>query len=164
MKNRFSAMRLLISTFLLLGLGISNFAHAQAATAKTAVESLRRLRSTTKWNVQSAKVADVDCDSKPDTIVLGSEQDKVVVGVVWGATAKKPQVFEFSIRADRQDGFCAAPTKIEVAPLDCESDEGTLSGCRMVRGCKAFSLSDEECDPFNFYWDAARKQLAWWRL
>ena len=157
-------MRFLISVLMLLGLGISNFANAQAATAKAAVESLRKHRSTTKWNVQSARLADVDCDSKPDTIVLGSEKDKVIVGIVWGATANKPQVFEFPIRADRQDGFCAAPTKIEVTPLDCESDEGTLPGCRVVRECKAFSLSDEKCDPFNFYWDAARKQLAWWRL
>ena len=157
-------MRLRIGAFIFLALGLTTVATAQTATGKAAVELLRKLRSSTTWNFQSAKVADVDCDSKPDAIVLGSEKDKVIVGVVWGTTTKKPETFDFSIRADKQDGFCAAPTKIEVEPLDCESDGGTLPGCRVVRGCRAFSLNDQKCDPFNFYWDATRKQLAWWRL
>ena len=157
-------MRVLKGVLIPLALGLSTFANAQTTTTKAAVNSLRKLRPTTTWNIQSARQADVDCDSKPDTIVLGSEKGKVIVGVSWGTTSKQPQTFAFTIRADTQDGFCAAPTMIEVEPLDCQSDEGKLPGCKVVKGCKAFSLSDQKCDPFNFYWDAARKQLAWWRL
>jgi hypothetical protein len=130
---------------------------------KSAVDALRRFRPSTNWNIASARIADVDCDSKPDTIILGSEKGKVVVGVVWGAR-KQPQVLVFSIHSASQDGFCAAPKEIEITPLDCDSDVGTLPGCKVAKECKAFSLNDHACDPFNFYWDAAQQRLAWWRL
>ena len=135
--------------------------HAQKTTGP--IDVLRHSRPSTSWDSASAKTADVDCDGKPDTVMLGSDKGKVVVGVVWG-THKQPQLFVFPIRRDQQDGFCVAPKRIEVTPIDCESDEGSLPGCQATKGCKAFSLSDDECDPFNFYWDAARKKLAWWRM
>lgn len=141
----------------------SETSHAQTSKAASAVEMLRKARPTISWNAKSAKVADVDCDSKPDTVVLGSENGNVVVGVVWGAS-KQPQISVFPLRRDTQDGFFEAPTKVEVSPLDCDSDElGPLPGCKVIKGCKAFSLSDDECDPFNFYWDSTHKKLEWWR-
>jgi hypothetical protein len=162
--RRFTAMRLLIGALTLFLLSSATVVIAQNPAPRISIESLQRLRSTTTWNSQSAKVADVDCDSKPDTIVLGSEKNKVVVGISWGEVNKQPQVFVFPIRRDQQDGFCVSPRKIAIEPLDCQSDEGTLPGCRAVKGCKAFSLNDDECDPFNFYWDFLHKKLAWWRL
>jgi hypothetical protein len=64
---------------------------------ETAITILRKARPTTVWNARSAKSADVDCDGKPDTIVIGSEEGKVLVGVVWGAREKKPEVQEFGV-------------------------------------------------------------------
>jgi len=136
---------------------------SRAQTAVTAVDSLRRVRPSTTWNVASARTADLDCDGKPDTVVWGAEDGRVVVGVVWGAH-RQPEVLAFPINGGRQDGFCAAPKRIDVSPLDCESPQGPLPGCKASKGCKAFSLDDGECDPFNFYWDAARQKLAWWRM
>ena len=138
-------------------------AHAQQGHALTPVEALRRSRPSAKWNAASAKIADVDCDSKLDTVVLGSENEQVVIGVVWGSH-KQPQVFVFPINSGAQDGFCAAPKKIEISVLNCDSGEGTLPGCKLATGCKEFSVSDEKCDSFHFYWDASQKKLTWWRL
>jgi len=132
-------------------------------TSSQKIATLQQFRPSTNWNSASAKVADVDCDAKPDTVTLGSEKGKVVIGVVWGAH-KQPQLFVFPIRRDKQDGFCVALKKIDVMPIDCESDGGSLPGCKVTKGCKAFSVSDGECDPFNFYWDATQKKLAWWRM
>src|ERR1700755_692802 len=99
-------MRLLIgaSTLFLL----SSVVIAQNPATRISIESLQRLRSTTTWNSHSAKVADVDCDSKPDTIVLGSEKNRVLVGISWGEVNKQPQVFVFPIRQDQQNGFCVS--------------------------------------------------------
>lgn len=145
--------------FILPGIAI-----AQTSKTDAAVEALRRVHPATIWNVKSARVADVDCDSKPDTIVIGLERGKVAIGIVWGNANKQPQVLTFPIRRDTQDGFCAVPSQIETSPLDCRSEAGTLPGCKVSNGCQAFSLRDDECDPFNFYWDAVHKKLAWWRM
>ncbi len=125
--------------------------------------ALHKSNPTVSWNVSSATTADVDCDGKPDTVMLGSEKDKVVVGVVWGASAKQSQIFVFPVRGDTQDGFCSNPKTIEVSPLDCQSNDGPLPGCKAATGCKAFSILDDGCDSFNFYWDSSRGTLAWWR-
>ncbi len=129
-----------------------------------ALNRLHQLHPAVKWDSQSIKTADVNCDGKLDTLVIGTEKDNVVVAVVWGTPKSSPQLFSFPIRRDTQSGFCTVPKKIEVSPLDCESDEGTLPGCTVVKGCKSFTVIDDDCDPFNFYWDASRKTLAWWRM
>jgi hypothetical protein len=57
----------------------------------------------------------------------------------------------------------SAPTRIETRPLDCKSDQGTLPGCKPIESCRELTVIDNDCDPFNFYWDSSRKSLAWWR-
>ena len=96
-------------------------------------------------------------------MVLGSEKDTVVVGVVSGATPDQTQVFSFPIRSDTQDGFSAFPIRIKTWSLVCQTDEGALPGCKSTKGCRSFTVVDNECDGFNFYWDSSRKALAWWR-
>ena len=100
-------------------------ANIQAQKTATPGDRLQQSRPSTNWNSASARTADVDCDGQPDTVMLGSEKGKVVVGVVWGK-AKQPQLFVFPIGRDQQDAFCVAPTKIDIAPLDCESDQVDL--------------------------------------
>ncbi len=138
-------------------------ASAQVSRTEVAVNELRKTHSAVKWNIESAIVADVTCDGKPDTVILGSEKNTVVVGVVSGAHTSKTQVFSFPVKAGTQDGFCAFPKRIETSPLDCETEGGALPGCKPIRACRAFTVIDDECDPFNFYWNSSRKSLAWWR-
>ena len=115
-----------------------------------------------KWNHQSATHADVDCDGKPDALILGSEKDTVVFGIK-ATTQNEAEILKFPIRADTQDGMCVAPKKIEIQPITCEWDDGKLPGCKVVRGCKSVILRDDDCDLFYFYWDRTQSQLVWAR-
>ena len=137
-------------------------ANKQLSKTDDMVSKLQKSHPEVSWNTKSAILADVTCDGKFDAVVLGSQKDTVVVGVVSGAP-DKAQLFLFPIRRDTQDGFCAVPKRIEASPLDCQTDEGPLPGCKPIKGCKEFSVIDDECDSFNFYWDSSRKSLAWWR-
>ena len=139
------------------------FSSVQVAKTEAAVGALQKSHPAARWNNKSATVADVTCDGKPETIILGSEKNSVVIGVVSGANPTETQVFSFPVEAGTQNGFCAVPKRIEVSSLDCKTEGGALPGCEPIKGCQAFSVNDNECDPFNFYWDASRKSLAWWR-
>lgn len=128
-----------------------------------AVEELRKTNESIRWDASTAVVADVTCDGKPDTVILGYRKQAVSVAVVSG-TNKKPTTMTFPIATGTQDSFCNRPTKIEVTGLDCESDQGALPGCKPEKSCHAFTVVDTECDPFNFYWNSDKKALNWWRL
>jgi hypothetical protein len=146
-----------------IGAIFAAFANAQISKTDLAVNKLRKTNPAVNWNTKSAVSGDVNCDGQCDRVVLGSEKNSVVVGIVSGAQSEKPQVFSFPISRDTQDGFCASPTQIELFPLDCSSDEGALPGCTSNKSCQSFTVMDTECDPFNFYWDASRKTFSWWR-
>ena len=137
--------------------------NTQVSKTDDMVSKLQSSHPEVVWNSKSAIVADVTCDGKPDAVVLGSQKGTVVIGVVSSAQSDKVQLFSFPIRRDTQDGFCAVPKRIEVLPLDCETGEGPLPGCKPLKGCKEFRVMDDECDSFNFYWDSSGKSLAWWR-
>lgn len=142
---------------------LSASAIAQASKTDEMVSKLQKSHPEVSWNSKSAVLADVTCDGKLDAVVLGSQKDRVVIGVVSGVHPDNVQILSFPIRGGAQDGFCAVPKRIEASPLDCNSGEGPLPGCEAVKGCKDFRVMDEECDSFNFYWDSSRKSLAWWR-
>jgi hypothetical protein len=136
---------------------------AQAPAPKSAFDVLHESNPSITWNIDSTKTADVDCDGHPDTLMLGYEKDQVAVGIVSGAK-RPPRIFLFPItRPDRQDGFCAKPQTINISPLSCDNEGGPLPGCKAIAGCKEFSIPDEGCDAFNFYWDASRATVVWWR-
>jgi hypothetical protein len=151
-----------VTTFFLALIFVSS-SSAQVSKTEVAVGVLQRAHPSVKWNSDSAKVADVTCDGKPDTILVGSEKDNVVIGVVSGAYPNDIQIFPFAIAADNQWGFCAFPKRIEISPLDCKSKDGSLKVCEPIEGCRKFTVIDDQCDPFNFYWDASLKRLQWWR-
>jgi hypothetical protein len=139
------------------------FASPQATQTDAAINELQKAHPAAKWNSKSVVLADVTCDGQPDTVVFGSEKGKVLVAEVPGGHPNKLQVFTFPVRRDRQDGFCALPTRILTAPLNCETEGGTLSGCKTVKGCQEFAVNNDGCDPFNFYWDSSHQLLQWWR-
>ena len=136
---------------------------SQVSGNEEAISGLRKSYPSVEWDTRSTAFADVTCDGKADTIVLGSDKSRVVVGVVSGARPNKAQVFSFPIGGNTQNAFCEIPTRIETSPLDCSSSESALPGCRPIDGCRGFAVIDNQCDPFNFYWDSSRKSLAWWR-
>ena len=71
-----------------------------------ALNDLRKTHPTVKWRTQPLAVADVLCEGKPGTVILGSEKDDVVVGVVSGLREHKTEVLSFPIRSGTQNGFC----------------------------------------------------------
>lgn len=115
------------------------------------------------WNAAKLRTADVDCDGKPDLIAFGTNHGLVWMGIIASGSGKA-QVMSFPLRKGSQDSFDSPPTRISVYPLICETAEDAyLDGCRQVRGCKSFSLDNDQTDPFDFYWDARHKRLGWWR-
>ena len=136
-------------------------ATAQGKSLGNSESALQKANPLVNWNVESAKRADFDCDGKPDTVMLGSEKDRAVVGIVWGAP-KHEQILTFPVGTATQDGFSSQPKTIEVHPLDCKTEDGLpLPGCKAVPDCKIFSVPDDQSDTFNFYWDSSRGRLAW---
>ena len=97
------------------------------------ISELRKTHPTVKWNSTPTLVADVLCDGKPDNVILGSEKNNVVVGVVSSVRPHNTQVLSFPIGSATQDGFCAFPVRIETSPLKCEADVGTLPGASRLR-------------------------------
>lgn len=145
----------------LLVVAVSAFAQS-ASPAKDAVHALQRSHPEIKWITDSVTLADVNCDGKPDTILLGSHRDLVAVGIVWGQGSEQTQVLTFALQTGSQDSFCARPTQIKISEQDCNTGEYSLPDCRPNPSCHDFSIIDHECDSFNFYWDSDHKRFAWW--
>lgn len=137
--------------------------------ADSVIALLHTAEPSVKWDAKTAVSADVNCDGRSDISVVGYEgEDHVWLGVVTGSADNKPTkpiTMQFFLGKHSQDSFCSAPVTIEKQPLDCkDAEEGTLPGCKVVKGCFSLSMDDGSCDSFNFYWDRKQKELAWWRL
>ena len=130
---------------------------------RDAMSELGKTHPTVNWSRKPVTHADVLCEGKPAAIILGSENKRVVVGVVSGLPERKTEVLSFPIRSDTQDGFCDFPVRIKTYSMDCNPDVGALPGCKPIKGCRSFSVMDDDCDSFNFYWDSSRRALGWWR-
>jgi hypothetical protein len=128
---------------------------------------LRASNPNVQWDAKSAATADITCDGIADVFVVGYDNTSVWLALVPGlkdGNLAKPIVAQFPIDAGVQNGFCAKPVRIEVEPLDCEGESAPLPGCKPTKGASSFSLVDDACDSFHFYWDSERKELLWWRL
>jgi hypothetical protein len=137
---------------------------AHGSDSQAALDSLRTANPAVDWSASSAKTADFDCDEKADTVMLGSEKGRVVVGLVWASPKKHPQILSFPIGTPTQDGFRQQPKTIDTLPLDCKDEAGRkLPGCKTTPACRAFALRDDDTDIFNFYWDSSHVTLRWWR-
>ena len=141
-------------------------AMAQQRSPRSAVDALREARPNVVWDSKSPVVADVTCDGRTDTVVVGYEGNTVWLGVVPGTsgrTSTRPLMLAFPVGRHSRDSFCAVPVRIEVNALVCRNEEGPLPGCKPVEGCSDFSLVDDACDSFHFYWDSSKNTLRWWR-
>lgn len=146
---------------------LSAFAASAIAADGTAnvsvVAKLREAQSTVSWTEKSVVAADITCDGRPDRIAIGyGKGESVWVGLI--SRGARPITMRFSVGKHSQDSLCSTPVRLEVSPLVCSDEEmGDLPGCKEVKGCFAFSLVDDSCDSFHFYWNASRKELVWWR-
>jgi len=135
----------------------------------SAIAVLHTAKPAVGWDAKTAVSADVTCDGKPDTVVIGYEKKKEVawLGVVPGSDknrASRPITMSFLVGKHTQDSFCSLPVQIKTGPIECDDNElGALPGCKRVKGCSDFSIVDTDCDSFYFYWDSSHKKLAWWR-
>ena len=127
------------------------------------LDFLKQNHPSVQWDEKSAKVADVTCDGTPDTVVFGSDPGKVWVAVVSPNEPRNPQLLSFPLATHSQDSFCSVPVRIELEPFDCDADGEKLPGCKPVKSCSTFSLADDACDSFHFYWDSTRQTIRWWR-
>ena len=164
------AFRMTLSYILLAVLLVSwSGVYAQEPEpAASAIAALRKAAPKVAWDVKAAKVADVTCDGVNDTLLVGYKgKNAVSVGVVpgaQGATGIKPLILTFRVGAQTQESFCGVPVRIEMHPIECsDEDVGELPGCKPTQGCSDFSVIDDLCDSFHFYWNAEAKELVWWR-
>ena len=129
----------------------------------SAVDILQRTHADVKCDSNTRQLLNGLCDGSKDRVIWGSERGKVWVAVVSGKQRQNDRILSFPIAGAVQNGFCSLPSRIEIRPFNCESDQGTLPGCKLVQSCQEFTVIDDDCDPFNFYWDSSRKSLSWWR-
>ena len=126
-------LRLFIVSASLLSAGLAE-ADSQLAAA---VEVLHSMNPTVTWDAKTARVADVTCDRIPDAIVVGYKSKAVWLGVVPGSKSTKvgkPITIRFSVGEHTQSSFCDIPVRIETYPIDCEGEEGSLPGCKVIKG------------------------------
>lgn len=137
---------------------------AHGSDSQATLKALRDANPEVGWSASSAKTADFDCDGKADTVMLGSEKGRVVVGVVWGSPKKHPQILTFPIGTPTQDGFSDQAKTIDTFLLDCKDEDGRiLAGCQITPACRAFAIPDDRTRPLFFYWDSSHGALRWWR-
>jgi len=145
----------------------STVVHGQTASLPDgALEALKKAVPSASWNDGPTTTADVTCDGKADLIAIGRDGTSLWIGVVpSGPKGKlgKPLVSRWEIGGARQDRFCAMPVRVETYHHTCESESGALEGCKPNKRCMDFSVIDDACDPFNFYWNNQERRFTWWR-
>ena len=142
-------------------------AHAQkSVVAPEVAAKLHAADPSAPWSSGWSEKADVTCHGQKDIVVVAHDAHKVWLGILRTAqytTHAQTMVLHWPLAHGVQSAFCAVPTKIEFYPRTCEGDDGPLQGCKPIAGCMAFSIDDDECDGLNFYWDAGKHGLSWWR-
>ena len=131
-----------------------------------ALKALRVVTGKVNWDAKTAIVADVTCDRLSDIVMVGYEPGAVWLGVVPGTKSGKAGMAtttRFPVGAHAQDSFCETPVRIETYLMDCDGEDRSMPGCKLIKGCTAFSLNDEACDAFHFHWNRSRKALTWSR-
>ena len=123
-------------------------------------------RAPIQWDVARAVSADVTCEGKEDTIVLGYQgRNQIWISVRRNGTEGRPLLppIILPVGTEGAEAFCKTPVQIQTFPLDCKKGDGPLEGCAVNPGCQGFTLSDGVCDGFHFYWNSQKQRLDWWR-
>lgn len=140
---------------------------AAASIVDVVLPKLKQLKPEAVWDTRSAVSMDIDCDGQPDLAILGRAPDRLFVAFFHGPVkaGMRPEILYFAPGHD-QENVCSLNARVEPASLDydpVEQEAGELPGFRRSAQCKAFTLADQECDSFNFYWNHDSGRLNWWR-
>jgi len=147
---------------ILCAFSASAVAAGETASA-SAISTLRKAQPSVRWDEKSVVVSDITCDGRPERIAVGYGKDESVwVGFI--QRGARPITMQFPVGRHSQNSLCSTPVRLETSSLVCSDEEmGNLPGCKEVKGCSAFSVVDDSCDSFHFYWNTSRKELVWWR-
>jgi hypothetical protein len=150
--------------------GATSTASPVRATERTTARTTAALLTTTSpgvhWDVDSAVVADIDCDDRVDTAAVGRKDDEVRVGLVRGAELSPPQVLAFAVSTAEQAAVCSVDVALEVESMDKELRDEEMdppAGYQRSATCQGLALGDGNCDSIHLYWNHDSSQLDWWR-
>ena len=126
---------------------------------------LKQAKPNVQWDAKSGVTANFDGSQKSGGAMLGYAGNKVTLAIQTGSGAKgrRFQYLDFSVGPGTQAAVCAAPAKLEVYPLDCTTEDGTLPGCKATARMSGLSIVDGECDSIHLYWSHSSKSMQWWR-
>lgn len=126
-----------------------------------AIALLKKAKPRVPWDVGFHLDHNLTCTGELDYLSVSTDGESVWVGYVPSVPrASRPTIMQFPIGKWTQGSFCKLPMEMQSYPNKCEAEGGsTLPGC--MRGRWNFSLVDNECDAFNFYWDTTQKKLVW---
>ena len=118
-----------------------------------------------RWVVDSALVADFDCDGLADSAFVGRAPERISVGIVRGS-APTPTIISFGVHGSRiqeHAGSADAILTLESIDYDPKEDIGELEGFRQSSTCKGLNLGDGDSDAMHLYWNHKTGALDWWR-
>ena len=110
-------------------------------------------------------VADLDCDTRPDSAVM-LRSDTLLTLVVFRAAQVAPHRLEIPVSSDRQFAVCTAGAHLSAEPLDyVPGSDGIplLEGFQSSATCRGLALADDRCDALHLYWNGTAQRFSEWR-
>jgi hypothetical protein len=165
-----------IAYFLLMWSCVALFAQDASKSA----ERLKKAYPKVQWNVDSATSLDIDCDGLQDTFYWGIDPEvphtyliggkkqnyvyrEVALGFEFGSHAKPQKDNVPFIKNTGYYGFRSEPNKIDVQPLSCDWEGGTIPSCVKKEHCQSLWVRDGQDGEVFVFWDSQRKQVNWVR-
>lgn len=120
-----------------------------------------------RWDDESRRLADIDCDGKADEVIIGFLDSGFQLRVT-PSTSRVPSTINFGLGdPTRQDGLCGTEVEVALYQTDQEALEEefgeAFEGYRSVPGCVDISLRGGDCDSINVFWNHETRTLNWWR-
>jgi hypothetical protein len=131
----------------------------------TAFARLAAADRAVRWVVDSAIVADIDCDHLADTVVVGRRRAEIHVGFARGASAA-PQILIFDVGRGVKGAVCGTGAQLRLESLDFDPAErglASLDGFRRSTTCKGVGLGDGDCRTAHIFWSEKTQHLEWYQ-
>ena len=143
-------------------------------------EQLKKVHPKVQWHLDSATSIDIDCDGRPDTFYWGLDPEvshtyyydkknhtfsypEISLGFEFANDAKPQKMNIPFLKNTGYYGFRSEPKTIEVQPLACDWEGGTIPGCLKKDRCESMWIRDGQGFEAFVFWDAERKQVGWIR-
>jgi hypothetical protein len=120
-----------------------------------------------RWEYDSKRIADIDCDGYPDEIIIGYLKSKFQIKVIPSST-KIPSIITFGLGDPmQQDGLCGLEVELTFYPSDSDAIEEefgeVFEGYKSGPNCLDINLSAGDCDSIHVFWNHDTKHINWWR-